>query len=59
MSVRYLTRDAGLGDEREWMGNTVRPILAESVCQIWHAGVLVEETSAIVNTGKVALVVQS
>lgn len=57
MSVRYFTRDAGLGDEREWMGNVVRPIMVDRVSQYWRDGVLVHETSDVVESGKVALVV--
>jgi hypothetical protein len=56
MSVRYFTLDAGLGDEREWLGNTVRPILVERVAQTWHDGSLIDETREIRESGKVALV---
>lgn len=56
-SVRRLVRrDVALGDEREWMGNTVRPVRHEVVTQNWVDGRVVSESSEVVETGKLALV---
>ena len=44
-----------LGDERDWMGNTVRPIMQEHVSQVLHAGTMVE-TREVRETGRFALV---
>lgn len=56
-STKWFNRPADLGPEQEWMGNTVRPIMVERVTQQWRDGEIVAETSEIVPTGKVALVV--
>jgi hypothetical protein len=54
---RFFRREAGLGDEREWMGNTVRPILFEQVDQEWRDGEVVSERCETKDSGKLALVV--
>lgn len=50
--VRGYDLPAYLGDEREWFGNVVRPVMVERVT--YRNG---ERSSVIVDTGKCALVV--
>lgn len=55
MTYSSRTVEAGLGDERQWMGNTVRPVLVECVVRELRNGQLVE-TRTVKETGKMALV---